>query len=84
MTENESVTWAVRSAIEAAVLALIQQGDERGYWKIVYPEGWDAVELSPGDQATWMKIDIEEEDLKADKKLWEKMLLKNNGESNED
>lgn len=34
MTHNESVTWAVRSAIEAAVLALIKQGDERGYWKI--------------------------------------------------
>lgn len=34
MTQNESVTWAVRSAIEAAVLALIEQGDKRGYWKI--------------------------------------------------
>mgnify|MGYP001490107669 FL=1 len=34
MTQNESVTWAVRSAIEAAVLALIEQGDERGYWTI--------------------------------------------------
>lgn len=34
MTQNESVTWAVRSAIEAAVLALIEQGDQRGYWKI--------------------------------------------------
>jgi curli production assembly/transport component CsgG len=38
MTQNESVTWAVRSAIEAAVLALIQQGDQRGYWKIEYPD----------------------------------------------
>jgi len=38
VTENESVTYAVRSAIEAAVLALIEQGDERGYWKIQYPE----------------------------------------------
>jgi len=38
ITENESVTYAVRSAIEAAVLALIEQGDERGYWKIQYPE----------------------------------------------
>jgi len=37
MTENESVTWAVRSAIEAAVYALIEQGDERGFWKINYP-----------------------------------------------
>lgn len=34
VTQNESVTWAVRSAIEAAVLALIEQGDERGYWEI--------------------------------------------------
>ena len=84
MTENESVTWAVRSAIEAAVLALIQQGDERGYWKIVYPEGWEVQELSPDEQATWMKVDIDPEDIKADKKLWEKMLLKNNGEKNED
>ena len=31
---NESTTWAVRAAIEAAVLALVQQGDIRGYWKI--------------------------------------------------
>ena len=85
MTENESVTWAVRSAIEAAVLALIQQGSERGYWKIVYPEGWDRQELKPGESATWMKVDIDEEDLKADKKLWEKMLLKkSNGEKDED
>ena len=84
MTENESVTWAVRSAIEAAVLALIQQGDERGYWKIVYPEGWDVQELKEGENATWMQVDIDEKDLKADKKLWEKMLLKNNGEKDED
>ena len=84
MTENESVTWAVRSAIEAAVLALIQQGDERGYWKIVYPEGWDVQELVEGENATWMQVDIDEKDLKADKKLWEKMLLKNNGEKDED
>ena len=34
VTENESTTFAVRAAIEAAVLALIKQGDERGYWKI--------------------------------------------------
>lgn len=38
ITQNESVTWAVRSAIEAAVLALIEQGDRRGYWKIKYPD----------------------------------------------
>ena len=38
VTENESVTWAVRSAIEAGVFALIEQGDERGFWKISYPK----------------------------------------------
>lgn len=37
MTQNESTTWAVRSAIEAAVLALIEQGDQRGFWKIEKP-----------------------------------------------
>jgi curli production assembly/transport component CsgG len=31
---NESVTYAVRVAIEAGVLELIYQGHERGYWKI--------------------------------------------------
>lgn len=34
VAENESVTVATRAAIEAAVLALIKQGDTRGYWKI--------------------------------------------------
>jgi curli production assembly/transport component CsgG len=34
VTKNESTTYAVRAAIEAAVLALIEQGDERGYWQI--------------------------------------------------
>ena len=34
MTENESVTRSVRSAIEAAVYELILQGDEREYWSI--------------------------------------------------
>ena len=29
---NESVTYAVRTAIEAAVLELVYQGDERGFW----------------------------------------------------
>ena len=38
VTQNESVTWAVRSAIEAATLAMIEQGDERGFWKINWPE----------------------------------------------
>ena len=31
---NESVTYATRSAIEAAVLEIIYQGHRRGYWKI--------------------------------------------------
>ena len=30
---NESVTYATRSAIEAAVLEIIYQGHRRGYWK---------------------------------------------------
>ena len=37
MTENESVTRSLRSTIEAAVLELIYQGDERGYWEINWP-----------------------------------------------
>ena len=39
VAENESVTVATRAAIEAAVLALIKQGDERGYWKIQERKG---------------------------------------------
>ena len=34
VTQNESVTWAVRSAVEAAVLAMIEQGDQRGFWTL--------------------------------------------------
>ena len=49
MTENESVTWAVRSAIEAAVYALIEQGDERGFWKINYPLNSDNITLGTVD-----------------------------------
>lgn len=37
MTENESVTRSVRSAIEAAVYELILQGDKRGFWTIQWP-----------------------------------------------
>ena len=37
MTENESVTRSVRSAIEAAVYELILQGDEREFWTINWP-----------------------------------------------
>jgi len=31
---NESVTFATRSAIEAAVYEMIQQGNQRGFWSI--------------------------------------------------
>lgn len=55
LTENESVTWGVRSAIEASVLALVEQGDERGFWKIVYPENWDE-QVAEQEQAYWMKV----------------------------
>ena len=34
MGNNESVTYATRSAIEAGVLELIYQGHERGFWEI--------------------------------------------------
>ena len=34
VTNNESVTFAVRTAIEAAVLELIYQGHDRGFWVI--------------------------------------------------
>lgn len=48
ITSNESVTWAVRSATEAAVLALIEQGDQRGYWEIkdeVFIEDIELIDL---------------------------------------
>ena len=32
---NESVTYAVRTAVEAAVLELVYQGHDRGFWEIV-------------------------------------------------
>jgi len=31
---NESVTYAVRTAIEAAVLEMVHQGHRRGFWTI--------------------------------------------------
>ena len=88
MTQNESVTWAVRSAIEAAVLALIEQGDERAYWKIVYPDDWDQI-VAEDEAAYWMQVqtdkllpDGEEISKKLDpsnkKSLWKKILLKDN------
>jgi curli production assembly/transport component CsgG len=38
-TENESVTYAVRKAIEHAVLQLIKQGAEQNLWKIKERQG---------------------------------------------
>ena len=34
VARNESITYATRAAIEAAVVALIEQGDARGFWTI--------------------------------------------------
>jgi curli production assembly/transport component CsgG len=39
VAKNESVTVATRAAIEAAVVAIIKQGDKRGYWKLKWSEG---------------------------------------------
>jgi len=55
ITSNESVTWAVRSAVEAAVLALIEQGDLRGYWEIkddVFVENIEDIDLIELDDTT--------------------------------
>ena len=38
VAKNESVTVATRAAIEAAVVALIKQGDTRGYWIVAEGE----------------------------------------------
>lgn len=84
MTQNESVTYAVRSAIEAAVLELIYQGDERGFWKIVYPENWNDLVLEQ-EQAYWFSIkgskfvlpDAENEASNS-QPMWKKILLENN------
>ena len=90
MTQNESVTYAVRSAIEAAVLALIQQGDERGYWKIVYPENWEET-VNQQERAYWIKVnnqeildaDVDDKPTSSQSTFWKKILLKSepiNGE----
>ena len=39
VAKNERVTYATRAAIEAAVVAFIKQGDQRGYWEVQWPEG---------------------------------------------
>ena len=38
MTENESVTRSLRSCIEAAVLELIYQGEDKKFWEINRPQ----------------------------------------------
>ena len=92
MTQNESTTYAVRSAIEAAVLELIKQGDERGFWKIVYPDDWDE-QVAAQEQAYWMSLkdagelpDAEDfEQFNKDPEsvpLWKRILLKNDSKPN--
>ena len=44
VAENESVTVATRAAIEAAVVAIIIQGDERGFWNIQESKGDESEE----------------------------------------
>ena len=44
VAKNESVTVATRAAIEAAVVAIIIQGDERGYWNIQEQTGDESEE----------------------------------------
>tara|TARA_B100001559_G_C16452166_1_gene599811 strand:- start:664 stop:1446 length:783 start_codon:yes stop_codon:yes gene_type:complete len=44
VADNESVTVATRAAIEAAVVGIIEQGDERGFWKIQRPKGDESEE----------------------------------------
>ena len=56
ITSNESVTWAVRSATEAAVLALIEQGDGRGYWTIASN---DAESLPPAENLKTGETNVE-------------------------
>jgi len=45
VAENESVTVATRAAIEAAVVAVIIQGDKRGYWDIQEQKGDESEEI---------------------------------------
>ena len=44
VAENESVTVATRAAIEAAVVAIIIQGDARGFWNIQESKGDESEE----------------------------------------
>ena len=46
VAKNESVTVATRAAIEAAVVALIKQGDKRGYWKVAEGENSEKIEMA--------------------------------------
>ena len=58
MTENESVTRSLRSCIEAAVLELIYQGHDRGYWIIK-----DGHRHPHQDDGKNLKHPIEEEEI---------------------
>ena len=70
------------------MLELIKQGDERGYWKIVYPDDWDE-KVAEYEQAYWMSLKEsgalpDADDVEAFSNdpnsvpLWKKILLKNN------
>lgn len=73
MTQNESVTWGVRSAIEAAVLTLIKQGDQRGYWKINWPAGAVPEDRLDGD-VLLDDVDTYFEDNKQDTSIIDKVF----------
>ena len=67
-TDNESVTYAVRKAIEHAVLQIIKQGAEQDLWKIkevhgppVAPCDYDLPDILKRDHC---KIEIEEKEQK--------------------
>jgi curli production assembly/transport component CsgG len=85
--------------MDTRLLELIRQGDERGYWKIVYPEDWDQ-QVAEQEEAYWMSLkqagnltdERDEEQFSKDPNdlpLWKRILLKNDnktniGENNED
>jgi hypothetical protein len=44
------VTYATRSAIEAAVLEMIYQGHDRGYWKIIDDQDGRQTEVNENEE----------------------------------
>lgn len=46
-TINEPVSYAVRAAIEQAVVELVKEGDRKGYWKFAIP---DSISVSDKEQ----------------------------------